>query len=269
MDSCTKALQVEKYRAERLKDGVKKSTTNRELALLKKMFNVAIDWSYCSENPVRKVKLFSEKDNLKERVLSEKEETGLLEESADHLKPIILTALNTGMRRNEILTLKWNQIDLNLRFIQVLKTKSDKNRIIPINDVLLKILNALREKGGNCPYVFPNSKTGKPLRTVRRSFENACRRAGIENMRFHDLRHSFGSRLIRKGVDIVTVQNLLGHHSVTITQRYTHSNLDQKREAVELLTRKKAKRPSELAHICHMEEKGQKKREATSLFSMN
>jgi integrase len=261
-------LKIEKYRAERLKEGVRKSTTNRELALLKRMFNLAVDWGYLQENRARKIKQFSEKDNIKERVLSEQEEPRLLEESTDHLKPIITTALNTGMRKSEILNLKWDQIDLEQRFILIENTKSGENRTVPINDVLLEVVKNL-ETNKKSNYVFSNPETSRPFKTVRRAFENACRRAGITNMRFHDLRHTFGTRLIQRGVDIVTVQNLLGHHSVTVTQRYTHSNREQKREAVEILARKKAKKPDVLAHICHTKEKGHKEKEIIPPFSMN
>lgn len=265
-------LLIEKYRAERLKTGVEKSTTNRELALLKKMFNLAIDWGYLKENPVRKVKIYSEKDNIKERVLSEEEEKKLLKESTDHLKPIIITALNTGMRRGEVLNLKWDQVNLKERFILVLNTKSSKRRIVPINDLLYEVLHDLK-KSTDSDYVFPNPETGKPLKTVRRGFENACRRAGIKNMRFHDLRHTFGSRLIREGVDIVTVQNLLGHHSITITQRYTHTNSDQTRNAVACLSKKKepemAKKHEKLSHIWHIAENIQTDKGVISVFSMN
>jgi len=261
-------LLVERYRAERLKAGVRKSSTNRELALLKKMFNLAIDWEYARENPVRKVRLFSEKDNLKQRVLSEEEETRLLEESADHLRSIIIAALNTGMRKNEILTLTWNQVDLKLRLIHVLKTKSGKNRVVPINDALLEVLRELkvRSRGG---YVFGNPETGQPFKNVRHSFENACRRAGIRDLRFHDLRHTFSCRMIQRGCDIETLRELLGHHSVTVTQRYIHTNLDRKRQAVELLTAKKAEKAVDLSHICHTDEEEQTERVVTSLFSIN
>jgi integrase len=220
--------------------------------LLKKMFNLALDWGYCAHNPVLKVKLFSERDNLKERVLSEEEEAKLLEQCPRQLKPIVIAALNTGMRRNEILMLKWEQVDLKTLTLQVTRTKSGKNRMIPINNALLEVLNIQRQNV-NSNFVFPNPENGEPFRSIRNGFISSCRRAGIENLRFHDLRHTFGTRLIQKGVDIVTVQNLLGHRNVTITQRYTHTSSVQKREAVDLLVEKVPKHPQkqeELLLIC-------------------
>ena len=130
---------------------------------------------------------------MRERVLSEEEEERLVQHSSEHLKPIIITASNTGMRLGEILRLKWSQIDLNTRRIRVENTKSGKNRLIEINQNLYDVL---RLKNGQSPYVFPNPDTGKPLTTVKRAFKSACRRAGIEGLRFHDMRHTFGTRLI-------------------------------------------------------------------------
>lgn len=258
-------LLIEKYRAKRLKAGMRKSSTNREIALLKKMFNLAIDWQYAKENPALKVKLFSEKDNLKERVLTKEEERRLLAECADHLRLIVITALNTGMRRNEILNLTWNCVDFELRIIQVVKTKSGKNREIPVNNNLLSVLEELRKhKKGE--YVFSNPKTKKPFKTIRHSFENGCRRANIRNLRFHDLRHTFACRMIQKGCDIETLRDLLGHHSISVTERYIHTNLDQKRGAVERIAEKKE---DDLSHICHTDEKKPQAGATISLFSVN
>jgi integrase len=228
------ALDIETYRVERLKAGVSKSTTNREMALLKKMYHLAMDWGYATENPVLKVKLFSERDNLKERVLTEAEEVKLLAACAAHLKPIVAFALNTGMRRGEILGLRWDQIDAKARTVRAIKTKSGRDRVIPLNDVAVEILKLQRAKAKG-EHVFPSTKGNEYFKAVRKSFAGACRRAGISGLRFHDLRHTFATRLIQRGADIVTVQKLLGHSSVTITERYTHSGAEEKRAAVGLL----------------------------------
>lgn len=230
-------LEIEAYRAKRLKAGVRKSTTNRELALLKKMFHLAVDWSYCSDNPIVKVKLFPEKDNLKERVLSPEEEGKLISHCPPHLIPIVVFALNTGMRRGEILGLRWDQVDHAGKAIRVTGTKSGRDRIIPLNEAASEVIGLQRQKS-NGIYVFPSTKGKEYMKSVAHSFTRACRKAGIMGLRFHDLRHTFASRLIQKGADIITVQNLLGHYSVTVTQRYTHTGADEKRRAVEILTRK-------------------------------
>ena len=231
-------LMVERFRKSKLKDGRTKSTCNRYLQLLKRMFNIAIEEGYVEENPVRKVKLFSEKDNLKERILTEAEEGKLMEICSDTLNPILVVALNTGMRRAEILNLNWSQVDFKARRIKVEKTKSGKVRFIPLNDVLYNELCRLKSGRGQSPFVFFNPETGKPYLDMKTGFKGACRRAGVENLRFHDLRHTFASRLIERGVDVVTVKELLGHHSITITQRYTHSRDERKVAAVGLLSRR-------------------------------
>ena len=116
----------------------------------------------------------------------------------------------------------------------MVKTKSGKSRAVPINDMLFEFFHARKNKS---EYVFPNPKTGMPYVDLKRQFRNACRRADIKGLRFHDLRHTFASRLVEKGVDIETVRDLLGHSSITITQRYTHSTDERKRVAVELLSK--------------------------------
>jgi excisionase family DNA binding protein len=231
-------LDIEKLKTQRLKEGISKARINRNLALLKKMFNLAIDWDYANDNPVRRVRLFSEKDNLKERILTEDEEIRLLEASAPHLKSIIVTALHTGMRRGEILGLRWHQLDLPKRIIRVEKTKNGKIRFVPLNEVLFRELAELKKQNGTSLFVFLYPRTKKPVKDVKTAFRAATRRAGIRGLRFHDLRHTFASRLLAMGYDLITVRDLLGHESTATTQRYTHSFAEQKREAVQALCQK-------------------------------
>lgn len=227
---------IQKFRAWRLKEGNSKSTTNRYLQLLKKMYNVAKEEGYAEENPVLKVKLYSEKDTLTERVLTEEEEGRLLETSAEHLRSILILALNTGMRRGEIFNLMWSQVDFRDRKIRVERTKSQKLRFIPMNSTVYNELRRLESKNGQSSYVSFNPATGKPYVDVMTAFKAACKRAGVKGLRFHDLRHTFASRLVKRGADIVTVQTLLGHSTLALTQRYTHADDDRKREAIELLS---------------------------------
>ena len=228
-------LMIEEYRKKRLRKSVSKSTVNRELAVMRKMYNLAIDWELAESNPVARIKFFSESDTQKERVLTAEEEQRLLAECADHLRPIIITALNTGMRRGEILNLKWSQADLQDRIIVVTETKGGKDRIVPINAVLYLELRKLKDQNGTSEYVFVNPKTNSPYGDVKNAFRAACERAKIVGLRFHDLRHTFATRLVQAGVDIITVKELLGHSSVRVTERYTHSNKDSKFRAVDLL----------------------------------
>lgn len=266
------ALQIEKYRARRLESGASKSTVNRELALMKRMFNLAIDWGFTLENPVRKVRFFSEKDNLKERILTREEEPRLLSLCKGHLKAVVLIALNTGMRLGEILGLRWSQVDLGRGQIRIERTKSGLDRLVPINSVLQGVFSGLRGENGQSGFVFFNPSTGKPLTRVRKSFTTACRKAKICGLRFHDLRHTFASRLVEAGIDLITIKELLGHSSVTITERYTHPNHGLKRVAVDLLTQTSsglAESAENPAYICHTAESAEPERAVTDSGSVN
>ena len=111
------------------------------------------------------------------------------------------------------------------------KTKSDRKRLVPINKPVLRELIKHKESH----YLFINPRTLEPLQELKRSFKTACKKIRIEDLRFHDLRHTFASRLIEKGVDIITVKEILGHSSVRVTERYTHSSFPQKELAVRAL----------------------------------
>lgn len=256
-------LAIETFRRGLLEKGRAKSTTNRYLALLGKIMNLAIDWGLLSENPVRKVKFFSEKGNLRERVLTSDEEGALLNCCPPYLLPIVLTALHTGMRRGEILGLRWNQVDLSKRIIRLENTKSGKPRLIPVSSFLIEVLIEQKQKSGTSEYVFPNPGRRRPFQNIKRSLNFAAKKAGIQGLRFHDLRHTFASRLVDAGVDLIAVRELLGHHSVKMTERYTHSNAEQKRLAVECL------RPSQPPEAVPNTSEKPKTVAATEVFAVN
>ena len=224
---------VEEYKVERSKE-VKPATVNRELACLKCMFNKAIEWGKTEVNPVRKVKLFRE-NNTRIRYLEKEEIQKLLDNCASHLKPIATLAVNTGMRKSEILRLKWIDIDFKRDLLYLIETKNGERREVPINktvkETLIKVSKHLRSS-----YVFCN-KIGKPYANVRTSFDTALKRAGIIDFRFHDLRHTFASHLVMLGIDLRTVQELLGHKTIEMTLRYSHLSPDHKNRAVGILGR--------------------------------
>ncbi|MGH9787608.1 MAG: tyrosine-type recombinase/integrase, partial [Candidatus Acidiferrales bacterium] len=228
-----RSLDVEQYKLMRY-EKAKPATVNREVALLKHMFNLAIQWEYTLDNPTRGVKLLRE-DNIVERILSPEEEERLLAEAHPGLKPVLITALNTGMRLGELLSLTWADVDLSRRLITVRHTKNGRVRRLPINDGLLEALKALHRKSSKAEYVFCSRRNGDRRKSVRTTFETAIRRAGISKLRFHDLRHTFATRLVAAGVDIVTVKELMGHRDISMTMRYAHSAPERSLDAVRRL----------------------------------
>jgi integrase len=221
---------IEGFKLHRKKE-VSGATVNRELALLKRMFNLAIDWDlYLGSNPVRKVKFFQE-INLGFRTLTGEEEKNLLAKATPYIQDIVVFALNTGLRIGEILSLTWDRVDMEKELLSVFAEKTHKIRPVPINTESRRVLDfwALGRKN---EFVFYNLETGKPFVDLDAGLALACRKAGIEGITWHKLRHTFASRLVNRGVDIVTVQQLLGHTTVVTTMRYTHTNLDSKRSAV-------------------------------------
>jgi integrase len=222
---------IEKYKAERLV-GVSPATVNRELANLKNMYTKAIEWGYVKSNPVKKVKFLKEPPG-RLRYLKAEEVDALLKACADHLHPIVVAALNTGMRRSELFNLKWAEVDLNNRKITVVNAKNNESRVIPINQTLYKELIAVSNKSKG-EYVFSDRK-GSPFRDIKKSFSTALKRAKIEDFRFHDLRHTFGSHLVMQGVDLRTVQQVLGHKDIKMTMRYSHLSPEYVHDAMERL----------------------------------
>jgi integrase len=228
---------IEKYKQKRKEDGVTPRTINIELACLRHMFNMALKWGKAQKNPMMEVKLFKEPEG-KDRILSPEEEVKLLEavqasKKGKHLEPIILTGLFTGMRKGEILNLRWSNVDFKSRVITVEGTKSGYLRKIPMSSKLTETLDHVRRKTQN-EFVF-SDETGKPYKSFRTAWEQALKKAGIEDLTFHSLRHTFGTRLGMKGYDIKTIAELMGHRDIKMTMRYSHPTPEHKRRAVESL----------------------------------
>jgi len=227
---------IEQWQSEQLK--LKKpSSINRVLACLKHMVSKAIDWNMASEETlkqVRKVKFLKEY-NKRLRFLTVDECQLLIECCHKDLKPIVTIALNTGMRRGEILGLKWEQVDLRHGFILLDISKNGERREIPINTTLEYLFKKIPH-GVESEYVF-TGKTGKPLTDIKKGFHTALRKAGIHDFRFHDLRHTFASQLVMAGIDLTSVKGLLGHKEIKMTLRYSHLAPGHKRKAVQVLDR--------------------------------
>ena len=221
---------IESYKQERLTQ-VKPSTINRELALLKHMFNLAKKWKYTDENPVREVKFFQEQ-KIEMMILDKERGVRLIDVAVDYLKPIIIIAVNTGMRRGEVLGLRWNDIDFDKHYIFIKQTKSGVMRRVPMNSLVAEALRGIERRDS---FVFFNPKTKSYLYRIDRSFKTACRKAGIPDLRFHDLRHTAATQMVMGGVDLVTVKEILGHSKIEMTMRYAHPTPENKRKAVAVL----------------------------------
>jgi len=223
---------IERFKADRLKE-VSVARVNRNLSCLKCMFNRAIDWGKIEQNPMRKVKMLKE-TNTRLRYLEKEEIAKLLNSCSENLRPIIIVALNTGMRQGEILGLKWEDVDLKRGIIYLLNTKNGDRREVPMNKAVSMALEGI-ERDTESSYMFCD-KFSKPYINVRSSFFTAMKKSGIINFRFHDLRHTAASHLVMAGVDLNTVRELLGHKSLGMTLRYAHLSQDHKKRAVAMLS---------------------------------
>lgn len=221
-----------------LKDGRKNATVNRYTEALGKMFNVAIANNIAKINPLKQIKKLKQ-DNYKIRFLTKDEETALFKvlqknRAYHYFIPIVICALQTGMRKGEIINLKWSNIDFDNKFIELLQTKSGKARKIPISDKLMSELLKLKQNKIS-EYVFTNPFTKTKYVSIHKGFAEVLKKANITNFRFHDLRHTAATRMTEMGIDLVVVQEILGHSDVKTTMRYAHPVPERKLKAIEIL----------------------------------
>ncbi len=229
---------VRQFLTEKLKVN-KPSTVNRYLSMLRCMFNRAKEWKlFDGDNPTNGIKKLPE-GNERVRWLSDKEQALLLSHCHGLTRIIVLTALQTGLRWNEIMGLKWvpseksNYLDFdhNVVVIHSACSKSKKSRFIPMSYSLQCELFDLK-KTAKSEYVFANPNTGRPFNNIRNSFARAVKDAGLKDLTPHSLRHVFASSLVAKGTDLYVVQQLLGHSTPKMTQRYAHIQPDQFKTAI-------------------------------------
>jgi len=233
-------LDIENMQSDILKNNLSVSYANRLTAVLKRMFVKALDWQLVSDDiikVIRRAKLI--KGEIKRlRYLSDDEAQRLIDNCDTYLKPIVITALNTGMRKSEILRLEWSRVDLKNRIILLDKTKNGERREIPINDTLFNCLSGII-RNIKTDYVFYNPDTLKPYNDIKKGFATALKKSKILDFRFHDLRHTFASSLVMAGADLATIQKLLGHKDIKMTLRYAHLSSVHLQDAVGLLDKNK------------------------------
>ena len=263
------AWMVQKRNSQRLKK-VKASTVNRDLEALKAAFARALEWKLIKEHPLRTVKRLKQDESARVRYLAEDEEMRLFEALddreerirkerdsanawrrergykelsnrrvvafADHLKPMVIASMYTGVRRGELFSLTWPDVDLERAMLTVAGggAKSHQTKHIPLNADVLKALKGWREQSSGAGYVFPGRGGGR-LNHVTTSWQGVLTAAKLRDFRWHDLRHDFASKLVMAGEDLNTVRELLGHSDIKMTLRYAHLSPEKKRAAVEKL----------------------------------
>ncbi len=270
MMSITRQM-VEHWQVELRQKGLQPESINRPLMALKTAFRRAYDLGLISNNPVQPVKYLNERKQLRVRYLKPDERQRLLQELenrnqyfiqrrrtanewrllrghaplkellptqyVDHLQPMVLVAINTGLRRGELLQLKWSDVDFDHRVLTVRAetAKSSKTRRIPLNGEVIKVLETWKQTNYVEKGLVFSAADGGVMKSVNSSWTSLIKKAKITDFRFHDLRHDFASQLVMKGVDLNMVRELLGHTDFMTTLRYAHVSDDAKAKAVERL----------------------------------
>jgi integrase len=224
-----KSLDVEKYKQDR-REQVSGSTVNREVACLKRMFNLAIEWQLADANPVDRVKFFAEPKRSFQWWRQE-DVKKFVQAADDRMRSICSIGVNTGLRIGELLELKWSDLDLENCLITVQKSKAGCYRKIKMNQVVTDTFNGLDRNGA---YVFSKAD-GRPYKRITRAFKSTCKRARLEPATPHVMRHTFASHLTMLGVDPQTIMELGGWKSLDLVMRYSHLGPDHKQNAVEKL----------------------------------
>lgn len=247
---------ISRYKAKRTQDGVKPATINKELNLLKASFSVAMkEWEWLESNPVCRVKM-EKVGSGRVRYLSQAELDLLYENCSDWLKPMVMAAAHTGLRRGNLLELKWNQVDLFKRMVTIEITKNGDPVCIPISNRLMEEFVGLSKvRNLKAHHVFHDTD-GLPIypEKLRRAFKKACEKSGIHDFRWHDLRHDFASRLVQGGAPLFVVQKLLNHKDGRMTQRYAHLAPENLRDAIKILDSTDAKSDGNMMEMASGEE---------------
>ncbi len=230
-----KGQLIEKYKSERIKK-IKPVTVNYELRFLKALFAYAIKYGYLKNNPLALIETF--KVTAKSPRFFDKEETRLIMDNCGkRLYPIFTTLLYTGMRMGELKNLEWDDIDFKNRLIRIRvksfwEPKNSKPRGIPINDELLQVLKDIKRRAR---WVFCNKKGNQLGHHLREHLVRLCEDLGIEKANIHTFRHTFASHLVMSGVDLPTIQRLMGHADIATTMIYSHLAQEHLKGAVEKL----------------------------------
>lgn len=228
----TKSMAEDFRRARHAGKSIKDATVNRDLSVLRHILYWGVDEQLLAANPLARMKMARER-RTRRQVLSVAEEQLLLAAAKDHLRAMTITALDTGMRRGEITSQRWEDIDFHRKLLAVThsKTPEGESREIPLTERLWELL--LQDRKGQGLVI---DYKGRPVRIVKRTWKTALKNAGIRHVRFHDLRHTFNTRLMEAGVLQEVRMALMGHSPGSrVHATYTHIELPVKREAIRKL----------------------------------
>ena len=269
-------MEIEKWRMEKMNAGLKASSINRFISSLQAVLNWGVKRNLIETNHINRLERLREHDSdVKVRYLTEDERNRLMKaldarekrirdersnhnrwlaergrqlmpninyKYADHIKPMVLISLHTGMRQGNLFALVWSDIDFvsNTVTLRAAASKAGKTLRLPINSVAVEVLKTWREQSAKTSpsaLVFPSPVTRGMLSDVKTAWNAILKDAEIENFRWHDMRHDFASQLVMRGVDLNVVRELLGHSDMKMTMRYAHLAPSVKLQAVELLTK--------------------------------
>lgn len=261
---------LDQIRTTWMQAGNKSSTVNRKMGSISGVFSRAVEWEYVTAHPMAKVKQLKvdsmgvvryldedESKRLRAALDARQEEMRAERESAnkwradrskaqkqsllglhftDHIKPMVLVSLNSGMRRGELFDLKWSSVNFITKTITVAgdTTKTSETRHIPMNKEVVTVLEEWKKQSGTALYVFPNQEGGR-FEDVKSAWLKLLERAKVIGFRWHDMRHDFASRLVMAGIPLNTVRDLLGHKDIKMTLRYAHLAPGTKAAAVEMI----------------------------------
>ncbi len=229
------AVDINRAKTALLKRNIEKATVNRYLQALSPVFTFAVEQGHISDTPFKHVRKFKEPAG-RVRYLQQEEITRLLTECKNstsvHLHSVVVIALLTGMRYNEIRGLKWRDVDLKNGVIVLENTKNGTQRSVPVVGRLIDIFRDI--PSNNTAYVFASARTGRPVNLLL-TFRKAVKRANIENFHFHDLRHTAASYLAMSGENLLIIAEILGHRTLSMVKRYAHLSDQHKASALEKL----------------------------------
>jgi len=236
-------MEIQKFHGSLITEGLAPATANHHVKLLKRLYNLAISWDLTTSNPASKIRLYTE-DNQIENLLDDTQLKRLVSvlktEKPRMVCQLLMFLLCTGCRFSEAALSTYDQFDLKNRLWKIPSklSKSKKVRTVPLNDAALNVISELETKGTS-EYLFINTKTKKPYTTIAKSWAKIKLKANLpKELRGHDLRHNFASLLVNAGESLYVVQQILGHSTPVVTQRYAHLNVNSLQKASNVASEK-------------------------------